>query len=53
MIKWDKDNVLRAQEAAPVVHYQVQNGELMAIYTDPPTKAYRDTKFIVPRWIKQ
>jgi len=27
-------------------------GELMAICTDPPTKAYRDSKFIVPRWIK-
>ena len=53
LIKWDKDNVLRAQQAAPVVHYQVQNGELMAIYTDPPTKAYRDSKFIVPRWIKK
>lgn len=52
LIKWDKDNVLRAQEAAPVVHYQVQGGELMAIYTDPPTKAYKDSKFIVPRWIK-
>ena len=53
LIKWDKDNVLRAQEAAPVVHYQVQKGELIAIYTDPPTKAYRDSKFIVPRWVKQ
>ncbi len=53
LIKWDQDNVLRAQEAAPVVHYQVQNGELMAIYTDPPTKPYRDSKFIVPRWIKK
>ncbi len=52
LIKWDADNVLRAQEAAPVVHYQVQNGELMAIYTDPPTKPYQDSKFIVPRWIK-
>ena len=53
LIKWDKDNVLRAQEAAPVVHYQVQNGELIAIYTDPPTKAYQDAKFILPRWVKQ
>lgn len=52
LIKWDAENVLRAQEAAPVVHYQVQNGELIAIYTDPPTKAYQDSKFIVPRWIK-
>ena len=53
LIKWDKDNVLRAQPAAPVVHYQVQNGELAAIFTDPPTKAYKDSKFIVPRWIKK
>ncbi|MDJ0784189.1 MAG: ABC transporter substrate-binding protein [Desulfosarcinaceae bacterium] len=52
LIKWDADNVLRAQAAAPVVHYQVQGGELMAIYTDPPTKAYQDSTFIVPRWIK-
>ena len=29
LIKWDKDNVLRAQKAAPVVHYQVQDGELI------------------------
>lgn len=52
LIKWDKDNVLRAQEAAPVVHYQVQGKELVAIYTDPPTKPYGDAKFIIPRWIK-
>jgi ABC-type branched-subunit amino acid transport system substrate-binding protein len=53
LIKWDQDNVLRAQAAAPVVHYQVQGGELMAIYTDPPTKPYGDAKFILPRWIKK
>jgi len=53
LIKWDKDNVLRAQPAAPVVHYQVQNGELAAIFTDPPTKSYKDSKFNVPRWIKK
>ena len=52
LIKWDKDNVLRAQEAAPVVHYQVQGGELKTIFTDPPTKPYKDSQFIVPRWIK-
>lgn len=51
-MKWDDNNVLRAQDAAPVVHYQVQNSELMAIYTDPPTKAYRASNFIFPRWIK-
>jgi branched-chain amino acid transport system substrate-binding protein len=53
LIKWDKDNVLRAQPGAPIVHYQVQGGELVAIYTDPPLKPYRDYKFIVPRWIKK
>ena len=53
LIKWDKDNVLRAQEAAPVVHYQVQGGELKTIFTDPPTKPYKDSQFIVPRWIKK
>ncbi len=53
LIKWDKDNVLRAQEAAPIVHYQVQEGELQAIYTDPPTKPYGNAKFITPRWIKK
>ncbi len=53
LIKWDKDNVLRAQPAAPVVHYQVQDGELVAIFTDPPTKPYKDFKFKVPRWIEQ
>jgi hypothetical protein len=31
----------------------VQGGELVAIFTDPPTKPYRDSTFIVPRWIKQ
>jgi branched-chain amino acid transport system substrate-binding protein len=36
-----------------VVHYQVQNGELAAIFTDPPTKPYKDSKFNVPRWIKK
>ncbi len=51
-IKWDKDNVLRAQPGAPIVHYQVQGGELIAIYTDPPIKPYGNYKFIVPRWIK-
>jgi ABC-type branched-subunit amino acid transport system substrate-binding protein len=53
LIKWDQDNVLRAQEAAPVVHYQVQGGELKTIFTDPPTKPYKDSQFIVPRWIKK
>jgi len=51
-IKWDKDNVLRAQAGAPVVHYQVQGGELQPIFTDPPLTPYKGSKFIVPPWIK-
>ena len=51
-IQWDKDNVLRAQAGAPVVHYQVQGGELQPIFTDPPLAPYPGTKFIVPSWIK-
>ncbi|MGB5987788.1 MAG: ABC transporter substrate-binding protein [Desulfobacterales bacterium] len=53
LIKWDQDNVLRAQAAAPVVHYQVQNGELQTIFTDPPTTPYPGAQFIVPRWIEK
>lgn len=53
MIKWDKDNVLCAQPAAPVVHYQVQGGELQPIYTDPPLTPYPYGKFQVPRWNKK
>lgn len=51
-IKWDADNVLRAQSGAPVVHYQVQGGELAPIFTDPPLTPYKNSKFIVPPWIK-
>ena len=51
-IKWDKDNVLRAQAGAPVVHYQVQDGELQPIFTDPPLTPYPSSKFVKPRWIK-
>ncbi|MDM8515534.1 ABC transporter substrate-binding protein [Desulfobacterales bacterium HSG16] len=51
-IKWDKDNVLRAQAGAPVVHYQVQNGELAPIFTDPPLTPYKGSTFIKPPWIK-
>ncbi|MBC8443526.1 MAG: ABC transporter substrate-binding protein [Deltaproteobacteria bacterium] len=53
LIKWDKDNVLRAQAGAPVVHYQVQGGELQPIFTDPPLKPYPGTTFQVPPWIKK
>jgi branched-chain amino acid transport system substrate-binding protein len=53
LIKWDQDNVLRAQASAPIVHYQVQNGELQTIFTDPPTTPYPNTEFKVPRWIKK
>ena len=53
LIKWDKDNVLRGQAGAPVVHYQVQGGELQPIYTDPPLTPYPNSSFKVPRWIKK
>ncbi|MGD8520303.1 MAG: ABC transporter substrate-binding protein [Desulfobacterales bacterium] len=52
LMKWDKDNVMRAQPASPVVHYQVQKGELSPIFTDPPLTPYPHGKFIKPRWIK-
>lgn len=51
LMKWDKDNVLRAQNGSPIVHYQVQGGELQAIFTDPPLTPYPHGKFIKPRWI--
>ncbi len=51
-IKWDKDNVIRAQSGAPVVHYQVQKGELAPIFTDPPLTPYKGSTFIKPPWIK-
>ncbi len=50
--KWDDDNVMRAGGDVPIGHYQVQNGELVTIFTDPPTKPYKDFQFITPRWIK-
>ena len=53
LIKWDADNVLRAQAGAPVVHYQVQAGELQPIFTDPPLTAYQGSRFIVPPWIEK
>ena len=53
LIKWDKDNVLRAQAGAPVVHYQVQGGELQPIFTDPPLTPYPYGKFQLPRWIEK
>jgi len=52
-IKWDGSNVMRLQSAVPVSHYQVQQGELVTIFTDPPIKPYKDYSFKVPRWIKQ
>lgn len=51
-ITWDKDNVLRLQKGSPVVHYQVQNGELQTIYTDPDMTPYPGSSFQKPRWIK-
>jgi len=52
LMKWDEHNVMRAQPSSPVVHYQVQNGELVPIFTDPPLTPYPYGKFQKPRWIK-
>jgi branched-chain amino acid transport system substrate-binding protein len=52
-ITFGENNTWHAQAAAPIVHYQVQNGQLVALYTDPPIKPYKDYKFQVPRWIKK
>ncbi|GAB4273771.1 MAG: ABC transporter substrate-binding protein [Deferrisomatales bacterium] len=51
--KWDADNVMRAGGDVPIAHYQVQGGELVAIFTDPPTRPYKTYRFQVPRWIKR
>ncbi len=50
--KWDKDHVVRAGHGVPIAHFQIQNGVLTAIYTDPPVKPYKNYKFQIPRWIK-
>lgn len=51
-IKFDQDNVLRAQDAVPICHYQVQGGELQTIFADPPMTPYPGSQFKVPGWIK-
>ncbi len=51
-ITWGEDNTLHAQSGAPIVHYQVQNGELVTLFADPPLTPYKDSKFIKPSWIK-
>lgn len=50
--KWDEDHVMRAGGDVPIGHYQVQDGELVTIFTDPPTKPYMDFEFKTPRWIQ-
>ncbi len=50
--KWDESNVMRGGGGVPFGHYQVQGGELVTIFTDPPAKPYMDFKFEVPRWCK-
>jgi len=52
-IKFGENNTLHAQSAAPIVHYQVQDGKLVALFTDPPFKSYGEYEFKVPRWIKK
>jgi len=44
---------MRAGGDVPIAHYQVQDGEMIAIFTDPSTKPYKDYVFQVPRWIKK
>ena len=51
-IKWGENNTLHAQTGAPIVPYQVQNGELVALFADPPLTPYKDSKVIKPVWIK-
>ncbi len=51
-ISWGENNTLHSQKGAPMAHYQVQNGELVTLYTDPPVTPYKENKFIKPRWIK-
>ncbi len=52
-MKFGENNTLHAQPAAPIVHYQVQDGKLVALFTAPPLKPYGEYKFQVPRWIKK
>ena len=53
IMKFDQDNVLRAQPGVPICHYQVQGGELQTIFADPPMTPHPHTKFKVPGWIKK
>ncbi|MBC7322563.1 MAG: Extracellular ligand-binding receptor [Desulfomicrobiaceae bacterium] len=50
--KWDEDHVMRGGGDVPFGHYQVQNGTMVTIFTDPPVKPYKHFKFIKPRWIQ-
>ncbi len=46
-------NVMEDRLGIPVDHYQVQKGELVPIFTDPPLTPYPGSTFQVPRWIKK
>jgi len=48
--KWDESHVMRAGGSVPFGHYQVQEGELVTIFTDPPTLPYKKFMFQVPWW---
>lgn len=52
-IMFGENNTLHAQKGAPIVHYQVQDGHLKALATDPPFSWYGGNTFQVPRWIKK
>ncbi|MBT7261122.1 MAG: ABC transporter substrate-binding protein, partial [Desulfobacula sp.] len=51
-ISWGENNTLHSQPGAPMTHYQVQNGELITLFTDPSVTPYKNYKFITPPWIK-
>lgn len=50
--KWDESHVMRGGGDVPFVHYQVQNGEMVTIFTDGPTLPYKNFSFQAPRWCK-
>lgn len=50
--RWDASHVMRGGGAVPFGHFQVQKGELVTIFTDPPTRPYKAFAFKVPRWCR-
>ncbi len=52
-IMFGENNTLHGQKGSPIVHYQVQDGRLKALATDPPFSWYGGNTFQVPRWIEK